>query len=265
MIDEGDGNGTADRRRHDRRRTERGVPPRGMPERRRGDRRARNANAVLLMFLAFGRLAGRAHADPAPRQAMVMNSEPLLSKPLPGLLDAAPRRRGPSAYRPFIDHSASTHGVSAALVEAVIRVESQFNPLAVSHKGAQGLMQLMPDTARRFGVKNSFDPQQNIAGGTRYLAWLLRQFSGDVELACAAYNAGEKVVLRYGGIPPYKETRDYVRKINRLLGRASSDPGPAPTPRRESVFYTWRDERGILNVSQFPPRNGQKYETRRMR
>lgn len=107
-------------------------------------------------------------------------------------------------------------GVDPQLVRAVIQVESGFNTNAVSRKGAQGLMQLIPDTARRFGVHSPFDPRQNIAGGVAYLKHLLALFSGDVSLAVAAYNAGENAVLRWGGIPPYPETIDYVHKVTGL-------------------------------------------------
>jgi soluble lytic murein transglycosylase-like protein len=153
------------------------------------------------------------------------------------------------------------------LIEAVIRVESAYNPRAVSRKGARGLMQLMPDTAARFGVHDAFDPEQNVLGGARYLSVLLAQFEGDVALACAAYNAGEHTVRRYGGVPPYRETQRYVEKIQRLLdpeARASVS-APAPRPAAPRFFYTWRDARGILNVSQYPPPAGQKYERHRMR
>lgn len=180
--------------------------------------------------------------------------------------EAASGRSG-QAYRGMIDRAAALHGVSPAIVEAVMAVESSYNPRAVSHKGAMGLMQLMPDTAARYGVKDAFDPEQNILGGTKYLSFLLRLFQGNVDLACAAYNAGEKVVQRYGGIPPYRETRQYVQKIRRRLGHADATlpaAAPAPTPKPPFVFYTWMDARGILNVSQTPPPKGQRYEKRRL-
>ena len=109
------------------------------------------------------------------------------------------------------------HGVEEALVRTIIHVESAYRPAARSHAGAQGLMQLMPATARRFGVSNSYDPEQNIEGGTRYLAWLLERYDGNVTLAAAAYNAGEGAVDKYGGVPPYSETRNYVLKVTSLL------------------------------------------------
>ena len=108
------------------------------------------------------------------------------------------------------------HGVDPSLVRAVIHAESAFRPDAVSPKGAGGLMQLMPGTAARFNVADRFDPEENIAGGVAYLAWLLDLFRGDRELAVAAYNAGENAVKRYGGIPPYQETKTYVRRVMQL-------------------------------------------------
>ncbi len=120
--------------------------------------------------------------------------------------------------------AAAAFGVSTDLVKAVIQAESEFDHLAVSSKGAQGLMQLMPATARRFGVGDAFDPRQNIFGGVEYLAFLLRMFQGDVSLALAGYNAGENAVVRHKGIPPYKETRGYVKKIEGLLQGGYSGP-----------------------------------------
>jgi soluble lytic murein transglycosylase-like protein len=117
-------------------------------------------------------------------------------------------------YSPLIETAARNHGVDVALVHAVITAESGYNPRAVSRAGAQGLMQLMPDTARRFGVQNSFDPAQNIQGGVKYLSELLVMFNGNKELAVAAYNAGENAVIRAGNrIPPYAETTHYVPKV----------------------------------------------------
>jgi soluble lytic murein transglycosylase-like protein len=115
-------------------------------------------------------------------------------------------------YEPAIEEAAKEHSVDPALIKAVIHVESAFNPRAVSPKGAMGLMQLMPGTARMLGVHNAFSPEHNIKGGVAYLANLLRRY-GKLEYALAAYNAGDVPVQRHGGVPPYSETQDYVRRV----------------------------------------------------
>jgi hypothetical protein len=173
-------------------------------------------------------------------------------------------------------------------------VESAFDHLAVSSKGARGLMQLMPDTARRMGVSDAFDARQNIFGGVRYLRLMLDTFGGDVRLAAAAYNAGPNAVTRYGGVPPYRETRGYVQKIQQILGSSGSPatqatflaPNPAtvdglpaavapaakvpaarrapkatgkaktPAAPKPRLYYRWKDEQGVLHVGQVPPPDG---------
>lgn len=122
-----------------------------------------------------------------------------------------------NAFDSIIRQAAQTHGVSEGLIKAVMHTESGFNSNARSPVGAQGLMQLMPATARRFNVSNSFDPQQNIFGGAKYLSWLLKRFNGNTNLALAAYNAGEGNVDKYGGIPPFRETQDYVKRVTSRL------------------------------------------------
>jgi len=128
------------------------------------------------------------------------------------------RGRSTESLRKMIFNSASNEGVDPALVEAIVTVESAFNPRAVSVKGAMGLMQLMPQTASRYGVADPFDPKQNVSGGIRYLRDLLLRFENLLH-AVAAYNAGERAVLRYRGLPPYPETQDYVRKVLGVYGR----------------------------------------------
>ena len=194
-------------------------------------------------------------------------------------------------YDAHIDAAASAYSLSGALVRAVIQAESEFDRYAVSSKGAQGLMQLMPGTARRFGVWDAFDPRQNVFAGVQYLRLLLDMFGGDVSLALAGYNAGENAVQRFKGIPPYKETQGYVRKILSFLssgfsayssrtsappqaaekveavGFAPSTPRAAradarklkPTPARPRIYYRFKDEKGVLHVAQDPPAEGIAY------
>ena len=117
-----------------------------------------------------------------------------------------------SKYDPIIERYANRYNIDPTLVRAVIQVESNFNPMCVSTKGARGLMQLMPATARRFGVTNIHDPEENIHGGIRFLSYLMELFNGDLPRVLAGYNAGENAVLKYGGIPPYEETSTYVTR-----------------------------------------------------
>jgi soluble lytic murein transglycosylase-like protein len=126
--------------------------------------------------------------------------------------------------RSLVAEAAKNFDVSPLLVDSVIQVESNYNPLAVSPKGAQGLMQLMPATAQRFGVTDSFDPKQNIEAGVRYLKFLQNAFQDD-RLAIAAYNAGEKAVAKYGDVPPYRETINYVAKVGKKYGQAKRAAG----------------------------------------
>jgi hypothetical protein len=175
-----------------------------------------------------------------------------------------------------IEDAARFHLVSPDLVRAVIQVESEFDALAVSSKGAKGLMQLMPFTAARFGVSDPFDARQSIFGGVQYLRFLLDLFNGDVSLALAGYNAGENAVLRYHGVPPYRETRSYVQRIQELLGsgldqvRAAFFAPDKPAvsrsvrpvkvqPARPRTYYRWHDERGLLHVAETPPGEGTVY------
>jgi len=128
-------------------------------------------------------------------------------------------RLNTNAYANEIAAAAREFGVEEAVVRAIIHAESAYNPTALSRAGAQGLMQLMPATARRFGVSDSFDASQNIRGGVQYLSWLLKRFNGNLQLAAAGYNAGEGAVDRHGGVPPYSETQRYVQRVGVLAER----------------------------------------------
>lgn len=158
-------------------------------------------------------------------------------------------RADTTQYVSEIQDAAARYGVPERLVHSVIKVESQFNPRAVSVKGAQGLMQLMPATASQLGVNNSFDPRQNIDGGVRHLRWLIDRFGNNLPLALAAYNAGEKAVLNYRGIPPFPETRDYV---SRVLYFYDGSNGSASVP--NNTVYRTVGEDGALIYTNIPPR-----------
>jgi len=131
--------------------------------------------------------------------------------------------QAPAALDQMVQQTAEKHNVDPALVRAVISTESNWNASAVSSKGAQGLMQLVPGTAHQLGVGNAFDPAQNVDAGVRYLGMLLQRYNGDLKLALAAYNAGPSIVDRFGGVPNYRETRNYVEKVTSTYFRPGSD------------------------------------------
>ncbi|MBS0194354.1 MAG: lytic transglycosylase domain-containing protein [Proteobacteria bacterium] len=128
------------------------------------------------------------------------------------------------AYAPEIHAAAQEFGVEEALIRSIAHAESAFVPDVISRAGAQGVMQLMPDTAQRFGVTNTLNPAQSIRGGTQYLAWLIHRYPGHLDYAVAAYNAGEGAVDRYQGIPPFPETQRYVRRVEQLLAAYRGQP-----------------------------------------
>ena len=130
-----------------------------------------------------------------------------------GLSDSGKFKGTVNFYHKLIEKIADLHNVDAALIKAIVKAESSYDPKAVSHAGAMGLMQLMPDTAAEVGVTDTFNPEENLHGGIKYYKKMLTRFKGDVELALAAYNAGSGAVLSYNGIPPYKETRKYIERV----------------------------------------------------
>jgi soluble lytic murein transglycosylase-like protein len=156
-----------------------------------------------------------------------------------------PSRRN-TTYDPIITEHAASHGIRADLVRAVIQAESAFNPMARSVKGAMGLMQLMPATALAYGVTNAYDPVQNIRAGVAYLRSLLERYSQNEELALAAYNAGPTAVEKYGAVPPYRETRNYVAKIR-------NDAGARPAPTRVYKVVEIKDGREVVRYTNTPP------------
>ena len=207
------------------------------------------------------------------------------------------RRSYNGEFDQHIAAATSAYKVDLELVRAIIQVESDFDNLARSSKGAMGLMQLMPATAARFGVGDPWNPRQNIFGGVQYLRFLLDLFRGDIALVAAAYNSGENAVIRYNGVPPYRETQGYVGKVQSLLGGAAAAlasmssyvPGPALLSGKQNataravpplaylaaskkaakpkkapqVFYKWRDTNGVVHVAQNPPAAGTTYSTLR--
>jgi soluble lytic murein transglycosylase-like protein len=206
-------------------------------DRRRHDRRVKLAGAGLLAAIAFGvgghEIAARMDT---PAMSIFGPSEPSSS------VDVATDFHLPAwdreALEPFIQEAATTHGMSPSLIRAVIQTESRFNPLAVSSVGAQGLMQLMPTTARHVGIENPFDPRENILGGTKYLSTLLDRFKGNTARALAAYNAGPTAVSRHRGLPPYRETQGYVRKIQKLVENTDAEFSLPVTKVRKASLRT---------------------------
>jgi soluble lytic murein transglycosylase-like protein len=172
-------------------------------------------------------------------------------------------REMPGHLRALVDTISANHGIDPALVRAVMKTESNFDRWAVSNKGAMGLMQLIPATAKRFGVRDPFDPHQNIDGGVRYLKFLLEKFGGNIDLALAGYNAGENLVARLGRVPPIRETTNYVRKIRGIyrkpaatmmqsaVARAAVEAPKEEVPR----IYRTVDSRGVVHYSNVGPPN----------
>jgi soluble lytic murein transglycosylase len=184
----------------------------------------RNFVASLLFFFAlavcfFGEVkAGMYQCRNADGTALFTNSPTqsgcrLLGGALAERSSASSSSGDPARFDDYIFSSSNRYGVDPALVRAVVKVESDFNESARSHKGAQGLMQLMPDTARLYNVGNAYNPEENIEGGVRHLRLLLDRYQGDLPLTLAAYNAGIKAVERHRGVPPYNETKEYVRRV----------------------------------------------------
>ena len=162
-----------------------------------------------------------------------------------------------SDYSPLIDKACKKYSVDPDLVKAVIQVESAYKPNALSRAGAIGLMQLMPSTASRFGVKEIYDPHENVHGGVQYLRFLLDLFKNDLSLAVAAYNAGEGAVQRYKGIPRYTETQNYVKRVLSLYGKADyvSKSNPRKVQTATSI-YKYVDGQGVVHFTTQRPKAG---------
>lgn len=185
-----------------------------------------------------------------PPVGRVSNLEVTGKPEVPNLPPPPPSRRS-EQFGPIIEKYAAEHNLDPSLIRSIIAQESGFNPNAVSPKGARGLMQLMPATAARLGVTDSFDPEQNIRGGIRHFRRLMDNFNNDLTLSLAAYNAGENLVQRLGRVPAIKETRDYVKSITEKYGKLDANvqaAGKSYTPP-----YRFVDESGTLHLTNIPP------------
>ncbi len=160
-----------------------------------------------------------------------------------------------SSYTEIINSACYRHGVDPALVHALVKVESDFNPRALSRKGAIGLMQLMPQTAIDLNVRNVFSPDENIDGGVKYLRYLLDRYEGNLSLALAAYNSGETAVQKWGTVPPFRETQDYVQRILKIYSGTGNPPGPQYT------IYVQYDEDGSLLLTDNPSKKNNDRKT----
>ncbi|HWP85994.1 MAG TPA: lytic transglycosylase domain-containing protein [Terriglobia bacterium] len=183
------------------------------------------------------------------RKVVTSTAEPAASvSPPEPRSDPASRAAPPNQWEhldALIEQAASRHDIDPDLIRAIVKVESDFNPYAVSRAGARGLMQLVPATARRFGVSNPFDPWANLDGGIRYLKHLLGMYNGDLHLTLAAYNAGENSVARFGGVPRFRETQNYLRKIAELYPLHNQPAGFRSAPR----ILSYRDASGVIHFS----------------
>jgi soluble lytic murein transglycosylase-like protein len=201
------------RRGADRRRDDRRAQRRGSPERRRGDRRRARVGSFLLLTAAVV-----FPQQPAPDALNVW-----LHAPVPIVTTSIQSMVGvpaAHAYDSIIEEASIRFRVDSALIRSVMQTESAFDALAVSRAGAMGLMQLMPAVAVELGVDDPFDPRQNVMAGTKYLRQLLTQYRGSLPLVLAGYNAGTAVVDQYGGVPPFPETQNYVKRVTSLVANA---------------------------------------------
>jgi soluble lytic murein transglycosylase-like protein len=194
-----------------------------------------------------------------PVNDLQLSASAILAPPAPPAPAPAPaagsRPARTTQYDPLIDKYAAQFQVDPSLIRSMIVQESNYNVRAVSRKGARGLMQLMPETAARLGVKNTFDPEENLRGGTQHLRFLLDLFDNDVSLSLAAYNAGENLVSRIRRVPNIAETRDYVKNITARYGSLKHPPrqaAAADTPPPPPMFR-YLDGNGILHLTNLPP------------
>lgn len=157
------------------------------------------------------------------------------------------------AFDGIIEKYAGDYNLDPQLIRSIIATESGFNHKAVSPKGARGLMQLMPATAQRLGVRNSFDPEENIRGGVKHFRFLMDSFANNLDLSLAAYNAGENLVRRLGRIPDFKETKEYVESVKRKYVREDTATASLPVEEHPPILYRYTDESGVLHLTNISP------------
>ena len=194
-------------------------------------------NGVLhFTNVSGGKNHKRVRAEPeGPREAAAA------PKARPASPTPSPSMNIPGAYLEIINSACDRHGIDPSLVHAIVKVESDFNPYALSRKGAMGLMQLMPQTAVDMNIKNSFNPSENIDGGVKYLRYLIDRYEGNLSLALAAYNSGETAVKRWGTVPPFKETQNYVKRILKIY-----NGGNGPLVTRYTIYMGYGEDGALL-------------------
>jgi soluble lytic murein transglycosylase-like protein len=192
-----------------------------------------NGTQVFTNIPPVGNISGASIPEESPPKA----PEPLKSKAV--------------SLGSLIEKYARDYQLDPSLIHSIIATESGFNPKAISPKGARGLMQLMPATAKRLGVRNSFDPEENIRGGVKHFRFLMDNFNNDLDLSLAAYNAGENLVQRLGRVPEIKETKEYVKSVKKKYDVKAEPPIKEEAPK----VYRYYDENGVLNLTNIPPSN----------
>jgi soluble lytic murein transglycosylase-like protein len=203
---------------HERRGDNRRTLLRRTPERRRRDRRRDKLRSVIFTSLAF---AMPLRTELRPDALTPARLDPRVSTTVDSVVPISPSQ----AYEGIIREAAALYRVDASLIRSVMKVESEFDPSALSRAGAMGLMQLMPDIVSAFGVLDPFDPRENVMAGTRLLRELLDQHRGNLKLAIASYNAGPTAVAHYGRVPPFRETQGYVKRVTELIADARANEG----------------------------------------
>ncbi len=206
-------------------------------------------NAVCQAMYSYMDEEGVQHFTNIPPITHVLSLKVTGSLPVAAISDASKPKT--EVFDPIIEKYSRDYQLDPSLIHSIIATESDFNPKAVSPKGAQGLMQLMPATAARLGVRNSFDPEQNIRGGIQHFRWLMDNFNNDLNLSLAAYNAGENLVQRLGRVPAIKETIDYVKKVTSKYDKKQLSAQAQKAPEYPST-YRFVDEEGVLHLTNLP-------------